>query len=56
VFTADPDTPISAVAVQAGVGISALYRRHRGKDGLLQWLCLDGLRHYIVEAEVALES
>ncbi|HZS92182.1 MAG TPA: TetR family transcriptional regulator [Chloroflexota bacterium] len=54
VFTADPDAPIAAVAAQAGVGISALYRRYRSKDELLQRLCLDGLQRYIAEAEAAL--
>ncbi len=54
VFTADPDAPISAVAERAGVGISALYRRYRSKDELLQRLCLDGLHRYIAETEAAL--
>ena len=54
VFTADPLAPISAVAERAGVGISALYRRYRSKEQLLQQLSLDGLRRYIVEVESAL--
>jgi AcrR family transcriptional regulator len=54
VFTADPDAPIAAVAEHAGVGISALYRRYRSKEELLQKLALDGLRRYIAEAEAAL--
>jgi AcrR family transcriptional regulator len=54
VFTADPSAPIAAVAERAGVGISALYRRYRSKDELLQRLCLDGLHRYIAEAEAAL--
>jgi AcrR family transcriptional regulator len=54
VFTANPDAPISAVADRAGVGISALYRRYRSKEELLQQLSLDGLRRYIAEVEVAL--
>jgi AcrR family transcriptional regulator len=54
VFTVDPDAPIAAVAQHAGVGISALYRRYRSKDELLQRLCLDGLQRYIAEAEAAL--
>src|SRR5215218_11248549 len=54
VFTADPTAPISAVAERAGVGISALYRRYRSKEELLQQLSGDGLRRYIAEAEVAL--
>ena len=54
VFTADPGAPIAAVAERAGVGISALYRRYRSKDELLQRLSLDGMRRYIAEAEAAL--
>ena len=54
VFTADPGAPIATVAGRAGVGISALYRRYRSKDELLQRLSLDGLRRYIAEAEAAL--
>jgi AcrR family transcriptional regulator len=54
VFTADPEAPIAAVAARAGVGISALYRRYRSKEDLLQRLCLDGLQRYIAEAEAAL--
>jgi AcrR family transcriptional regulator len=56
VFTADPEAPIAAVAEHAGVGISALYRRYRSKDELLQRLSLDGLRRYIAEAEAALDD
>lgn len=54
VFTADPNAPISAVAERAGVGISALYRRYRSKEELLQQLSLDGLRRYLEVAETAL--
>jgi AcrR family transcriptional regulator len=54
VFTADPGAPISAVAAQAGVGISALYRRYHSKDELLQRLSAEGLRRYIAEVEAAL--
>jgi len=54
VFTADPEAPISMVAERAGVGISALYRRYRSKEELLQRLSLDGLRRYIAAAEAAL--
>jgi AcrR family transcriptional regulator len=36
------------------VGISALCRRYRNKDELLQRLCLNGLQRYIAEAEAAL--
>jgi len=54
VFVADPGAPISAVADQAGVGISALYRRYRSKEELLRQLSGDGLRRYIAGAEAAL--
>ncbi len=54
VFTADPNAPISAVAERAGVGISALYRRYRSKEELLQELSLNGLRRYLDEVEAAL--
>jgi AcrR family transcriptional regulator len=53
VFVADPSAPIAAVAERAGVGISALYRRYRSKDELLQRLCGDGLETYIEAAEAA---
>lgn len=54
VFTADPEAPIAAVAERAGVGISALYRRYRSKDELLQRLSAEGMQRYIAEAEAAL--
>jgi AcrR family transcriptional regulator len=54
VFVADPDAPISAVAAQAGVGMSALYRRYRSKEDLLARLAGGGLRRYLAEAEAAL--
>ena len=54
VFTDNPEAPIAAVAERAGVGISALYRRYRSKEELLQQLSLDGLRRYIAEVEAAL--
>jgi AcrR family transcriptional regulator len=54
VFTADPEAPISAVAGRAGVGISALYRRYRSKEELLQRLASDGMRRHVAEAEAAL--
>lgn len=54
VFTADPGAPIAAVAERAGVGMSALYRRYRSKDELLQRLSLDGLQRYTAEVETAL--
>jgi AcrR family transcriptional regulator len=54
VFVADPEAPIAAVAEQAGVGISALYRRYASKEELLRRLCGDGLKVYIAAAEEAL--
>jgi AcrR family transcriptional regulator len=54
VFLANPHAPISAVAAEAGVGISALYRRYRSKDELLRRLCSEGLKIYIAETEAAL--
>lgn len=56
VFVADPGAPIAAVAERAGVGISALYRRYRSKDELLQRLCADGLETFIAAAERALAA
>ncbi|WP_246576625.1 TetR/AcrR family transcriptional regulator [Actinospica durhamensis] len=55
VFVADPSAPISAVAKEAGVGISALYRRYTGKEELLQTLCANGLATYIEIAQASLE-
>ena len=54
VFLADPDAPVSAVADQAGVGMSALYRRYPSKQDLLRRLAGDGLRRYLAEAQAAL--
>src|SRR3954447_11493186 len=54
VFLADPDAPIAAVAEHAGVGISALYRRYRSKEELLQRLADDGMDRYLAEVEAAL--
>ena len=54
VFVADPSAPISAVANQAGVGMSALYRRYPSNEELLRRLSGDGLRRYLTEAEAAL--
>jgi AcrR family transcriptional regulator len=54
VFIADPHAPISRVAQEAGVGISALYRRYSSKQALLRRLCFDGLDRYIAEAEATL--
>ncbi len=51
VFLSDPRAPVAAVAEQAGVGISALYRRYPSKEDLLRTLCHDGLRRFITEAE-----
>ncbi|TDC84627.1 TetR/AcrR family transcriptional regulator [Actinomadura sp. 7K507] len=56
VFTADPGAPISAVAEHAGVGISALYRRYKSKDELLQKLADDGMDRYLAEVEAALDD
>jgi len=53
VFLSDPKAPVAAVAEQAGVGISALYRRYPSKEDLLRRLCHDGLRRFIAEAETA---
>ncbi|REE96492.1 TetR/AcrR family transcriptional regulator [Thermomonospora umbrina] len=54
VFTEDPGAPIAAVAERAGVGISALYRRYRSKEDLLQRLAADGMAAYLTEVEAAL--
>src|SRR5690242_3812534 len=56
VFLADPKAPIAMVAEQAGVGISALYRRYPSKDDLLRRICHDGLLRYIAEAEAAADE
>jgi AcrR family transcriptional regulator len=55
VFVAEPDAPIGAVAREAGVGISALYRRYPSKEALLATLCLDGLRQFVTIAQAARE-
>jgi AcrR family transcriptional regulator len=54
VFLDDPEAPVSAVAKEAGVGISALYRRYPSKEDLLRTLCGEGLRTYIQVVEEAL--
>jgi AcrR family transcriptional regulator len=54
VFVTDPAAPIAAVADQAGVGMSALYRRYPSKQDLLARLAGDGLRRYLTEAQAAL--
>jgi AcrR family transcriptional regulator len=56
VFMADPNAPIAAVAEHANVGISALYRRYKSKDELLQKLALDGLDRYLHEVRTALDD
>jgi AcrR family transcriptional regulator len=54
VFMRDPESPISAVAQAAGVGISALYRRYASKEELLRHLVGEGLGRYIAAVEDAL--
>lgn len=54
VFVADPGAPISTVAEQAGVGISALYRRYESKEELLRQLNRDSLADYIADVKAAL--
>jgi AcrR family transcriptional regulator len=54
VFVADPSAPITAVAKEAGVGISALYSRYGSKEELLRTLCHLGLQRYVEETETAL--
>lgn len=56
VFLADPNRPIAEVAHQAGVGISALYRRYPSKEALLRELATDGLTRFNNELEAALMS
>jgi AcrR family transcriptional regulator len=56
VFLREPTAPVSAVAREAGVGISALYRRYAGKEEMLQRLCADGLHRFIAIAEEALKE
>jgi AcrR family transcriptional regulator len=54
VFLADPSAPIADVAKEAGVGISALYRRYPSKEELLRELARDGLTRYIEDLRIAL--
>lgn len=54
VFIADADAPIAAVAVRAGVGIGALYRRYGSKEELLRQLSREGLTRYMELVEAAL--
>ncbi|MFC5745906.1 TetR/AcrR family transcriptional regulator [Actinomadura rugatobispora] len=56
VFTADPGAPISAVAERAGVGISALYRRYKSKEELLQSLADEGMDRYLEQLRQALDD
>ena len=56
VFLADPDAPVSAVAEQASVGISSLYRRYESKEDLLRKICGDGLALYIEIARDAVDD
>jgi AcrR family transcriptional regulator len=56
VFVAEPSAPISAVAEEAGVGISALYRRYPSKEDLLRKVCADGLAVYTSIVEEAVDS
>src|SRR4051794_14520638 len=56
VFLADPEAPIMQVAVQAGVGVGALYRRYPSKEHLLRALAEDGLNRYIADLETALAA
>ena len=56
VFLRDPSAPIAAVASEAGVGISALYRRYANKEAMLASLCAEGLDRYIAAAERSLAS
>ena len=54
VFLANPSAPIADVAKEAGVGISALYRRYPSKEELLRELAGDGLTRYIEDLRAAL--
>ncbi|MGW5238401.1 TetR family transcriptional regulator [Monashia sp. NPDC004114] len=56
VFLRDPSAPIAAVAAEAGVGISALYRRYANKEALVASLCAEGLDRYAAAAERALAA
>jgi len=54
VFLEDPGAPITAVALHAKVGISALYSRYGSKEELLRRLCAEGLARFVAETEAAL--
>jgi AcrR family transcriptional regulator len=56
VFLANPAAPIADVAKEAGVGISALYRRYASKEHLLRELARDGLTRYIADLRRALDD
>jgi AcrR family transcriptional regulator len=56
VFLADPAAPIADVAREAGVGISALYRRYPSKEDLLREVARDGLTRYIADLRAALDD
>jgi len=56
VFLRDQSAPIAAVASEAGVGISALYRRYASKEAMLASLCAEGLGRYIAAAKRSLAS
>jgi AcrR family transcriptional regulator len=53
VFMRSPGAPIAAVAQEAGVGVSALYRRYASKEELLATLCADGLERFNAVARAA---
>jgi len=54
VFIHNPSAPIAEVAEEAGVGISALYRRYPSKEHLLRELSRDGLTRFIEDLRAAL--
>lgn len=56
VFIREPAAPVSAVAAEAGVGISALYKRYPGKEDLLRTLCIEGLERFCEIARGAIEE
>lgn len=56
VFLANPSAPVAEVSKAAGVGISALYRRHTSKEGLLRALAGDALSRYIADLWAALDD
>ncbi|TDE94026.1 TetR/AcrR family transcriptional regulator [Occultella glacieicola] len=56
VFLRDAAAPMSAVAKEAGVGISALYHRYEGKEDLVRRLCADGLERFARIAQECLDA